>query len=211
MQRVAIADAEPTEFGDDAEVHALANSLDATDLALNRYRIPPGEGFPSGLHAHGDQEEVFVVLSGEATFETLDSEREDAREVAVGEGEAVRFAPGEYQTGRNGGDAELVALALGAPRETEDVRIPFHCPKCGHGYLRPDADDGGVTLDCPDCGAENVPQGCPDCGSEMRVALDESESADSDSPGTEIEAGTGARTVVVCHECGAEAATPFEA
>jgi hypothetical protein len=55
-------------------------------VAINHYQVPAGEGLPSGLHAHYDQEEVFVVLAGEATFETL---REG--EVTVGARAAIRF------------------------------------------------------------------------------------------------------------------------
>jgi mannose-6-phosphate isomerase-like protein (cupin superfamily) len=202
MERADIDSVEPRAVGGDSDCRRLADSLDADDLAVNRYRIAPGEGFPSGLHAHGDQEEVFVVLDGEATFETLGPEKRDGREVTVGAGEAVRFAPGEYQSGRNAGDGDLVALALGAPRDSDDVRIPLDCPACSHDYLRPEAGGGdggsqsGVVLTCPACGAENVPEGCPACGTEMRVALGESDDGR-------------AETVVVCPDCGAEAGTPF--
>lgn len=198
MRRTAIADAKPTEFGDDAAVRDLAGLLGATDLAVNHYRIPPAEEFPSGLHAHGDQEEIFVVLDGAATFERLGPERDDADEIAVEAGEAVRFAPGEYQSGRNAGDGLLVVLALGAPPDSEDVRIPLDCPECGHGFLSPEVseanEEADVTLDCPACDAANVPQGCPDCGAEMRVAL-----------------GDAAETVVRCPDCGGGAESPFRA
>ena len=196
MKKTAIADAASTELGDDAAVRDLAGLLGATDLAVNHYRIPPAEEFPSGLHAHGDQEELFVVLDGAATFERLGPEKDEASEVTVEAGEVVRFAPGEYQSGRNAGDDLLAVLALGAPPDSEEVRIPLDCPECGHGYLSPEASEAsaaGVTLDCPACDAANVPQGCPDCGAEMRVAV-----------------GDGSETVVRCPECGAEVGSPFE-
>lgn len=200
MRRTAITDATPREFGDAAAVRDLAGLLGATDLAVNHYRIPPAEEFPSGLHAHGDHEEVFVVLDGEATFERLGPERDEAAEIAVEAGEVVRFAPGEYQSGRNAGDGLLVALALGAPPDSEDVRIPLDCPECGHSYLSPEASEASegskaadLTLDCPACDAANAPQGCPDCGAEMRVTL-----------------GDGSRTVVRCPACGTETGTPFD-
>jgi uncharacterized cupin superfamily protein len=176
----------PDEIGVESERRRLAGPLGATDVALNRYRLAPGEGFPGGLHAHADQEEVFLVLSGEAVFETLDGE------VVVAEGEAVRFGPGEFQTGRNGGDGELVALAIGAPRDSEDVRVPLSCPDCDHDDLRPTPGEAGVVLVCPECGGEHVPQGCPECGREMRVAPGETR-----------------RTVVVCPDCGTERPDPF--
>ncbi|WP_435179661.1 cupin domain-containing protein [Halorussus sp. AFM4] len=220
MERTAIDAVESAAFGDGVDRRGLTDALDAEHLAVNRYRVPPGEGFPSGLHAHGDQEEVFVVLDGEATFETLVPRGEaggdpgatewEAGEVAVAAGEAIRFAPGEYQSGRNAGEAELVALALGAPRDSEDVRIPLACPECGHGYLRPEAGGAGdVRLVCPDCDARNAPEGCPDCGSEMRVALADAERRESPSGDSREVAGDRPETRVVCPYCGAEAATPF--
>lgn len=199
MEHVAVDDVEPTGFGDDVECRKFSDCLGTTGVAINHYRVAPGEGLPSGLHAHGDQEEIFVVLDGEATFETLGPRRSEAEEVIVGSGEAVRFAPGEYQSGRNDADADLVVLALGAPRNSEDVRVPLACPECGHDYLRPEVvedgpktDEAGVVLACPDCGSANEPEGCPECGAEMQVAL-----------------GEKAGTVVVCPECGTEAETPF--
>lgn len=79
-----------------------------------------------------DQEEIFVVIDGEATFETLECE------VTVGKCEAIRFAPGEFQSGKNESDGELTVLAMGAPRDTEDIRIPADCPECQHDDLRLD-------------------------------------------------------------------------
>ena len=188
MERVSIDDVKPDTFDDDVDRRGLSAPLGATGVAINRYRIPPGEGFPGGLHAHMDQEEVFVVIDGVATFETMDGE------VTVGEREAIRFAPGEFQSGRNESDGDLVALALGAPRDSEDVRIPVECPDCGHGDMRPEAGEDGPTLVCPACGTERVPRACPECGRDgMRVAL-----------------GEGIRTVVVCPDCGAEVETPFD-
>ncbi|WP_132059524.1 cupin domain-containing protein [Halorussus amylolyticus] len=198
MEKHSPDDAEPDALGDESHRHRLSDALGTTDLALNRYRIAPGEGFPSGLHAHADQEEVFVVVEGEATFETL-ARRDDGavanegREITVGPGEAIRFSPGEFQSGRNDADGDLVAFALGAPRESDDVRIPVTCPECGNGEMRLDAGGDGPTFVCPDCSAERVPGGCPDCGSEMYVAL-----------------GATSRPVVVCDSCGVELeAAPF--
>ncbi len=199
MERVSTDDAER-----DARVdrHGLSNPLGTIDVAVNRYRLAPGEGFPGGLHAHVDQEEVFYVVEGEATFETLawwsDADRSSGEpasergEVTVGEGEAIRFAPGEFQSGRNDSDGDLVALAIGAPRDSEDVRIPLACPECGRGDVRLETGGDEPKLVCPDCGDARVPGACPECGHEdLRVAL-----------------GEGGRTVVVCQDCGAEFEDP---
>jgi uncharacterized cupin superfamily protein len=148
MKKISIEDVEPSAFGSDIDRRGLSEPLNTGDVAINRYRLDPGERFSGGLHAHMDQEELFVIVEGEATFETMDGE------VTVGEDEAIRFAPGEYQSGKNDSDGEVVAFALGAPRDSEDVRIPQECPECGHDNLRAIPGDDGFDLRCPECGAE---------------------------------------------------------
>ena len=189
----------------------LSAHLGTTDVAVTRYRLAPGDGFPGGLHAHADQEEVFVVLDGEATFEVYgtddgSTDRDegtatgdegtvtvDERTVTVDEGEAIRFARGEFKSGTNDADGDLVALAIGAPRDSEDVRVPLACPECNHGDVRPVAGTDGVELVCPDCGAAHVPQACPGCGhEELDVALDD-----------------GPRPVAVCPDCGTDVVNPL--
>jgi uncharacterized cupin superfamily protein len=150
MQHVDIDDVEPSAIGSDIDRRGLSDPLDTEDVAVNYYRLEPGERLSGNLHTHMDQEEVFVVVSGEATFETPEAE------VTVAEDQAIRFAPGEYQSGYNDGDAELVVLALGAPRGSRDVRVPQECPECGHEDMRavPAEDGEGFVLQCPDCEAE---------------------------------------------------------
>ena len=148
MEKVSIGDVEPNAFGSDIDRRGLSDPLGTADLALNRYRLDPGERFSGGMHAHMDQEEVFVIVEGEATFETMDGE------ITVGEAEAIRFAPGEFQSGKNDSDGEVVAFAMGAPRDSEDVRIPQNCPECGHDNVRAIPSDDGFDLQCPECGAE---------------------------------------------------------
>ena len=104
MEHIEIDEVETGGFGRDAEMRPLTDALGTEDMAINHYRLDPGEGFSGGLHAHLDQEEVFVILSGTATFET------ESDAVEVGAGEAIRFAPGEYQTGSNDGEEPVEAL-----------------------------------------------------------------------------------------------------
>ena len=148
MEKVSIGDIEANAFGSDIDRRGLSDPLGMTDFALNRYRLDPGERFSGGMHAHMDQEEVFVILEGEATFETMDGE------VTVGDDEVIRFAPGEFQSGKNDSDGEVVAFAMGAPRDSEDVRLPQNCPECGHDNVRAIPGEDGFALQCPDCGAE---------------------------------------------------------
>ena len=148
MEKVSIGDVEANAFGSDIDRRGLSDPLGTTDLALNRYRLDPGERFSGGMHAHMDQEEVFVIVEGEATFETMNGE------VTVSKGEVIRFAPGEFQSGKNDSDGEVVAFAMGAPRDSEDVRLPQNCPECGHDNVRAIPGDDGFGLQCPECGAE---------------------------------------------------------
>lgn len=158
---------------------SLSSTLETSALAINHYLIDPGGRFPAGLHAHRDQEECFVVLSGEATFETLDGE------VVVKTDEAIRFAPGEYQAGRNDGDGPLSVVALGAPQHSDDVRIPIACPACRADDLRLDFASDSLAFDCTECGGVWDPAACSTCsGEDLRVVLGE-----SDDP------------VVTCQDC----------
>ena len=125
MEKVAINNTEAHAVGEDSARRGLSESLETTDIALNHYRIAPGEGLPGGLHAHMDQEEVFYVMEGVATFET------EASPVEVTAGELLRFGPGELQRGWNSGDATVRALALGAPLEYGTAPKLRDCPACG--------------------------------------------------------------------------------
>lgn len=148
METVTIEEIEASEMGE-ADVRNVADALGTTDLAMNRFRLEPGGSFTSGMHAHLDQEEVFYVIEGTATFETPEGTHE------IEAGEAVRFAPGEYQQGRNESDAELSALALGAPKESTELRVPTDCPECEESdAMAVNMGEEGMTLECPECGAE---------------------------------------------------------
>ncbi|WP_336134338.1 cupin domain-containing protein [Natronomonas amylolytica] len=142
----------------------LGEALEADAVAINHYVVAPGERI-AGLHAHADQEEVFVVLSGEATFETLDGKR------TVGEGAVVRFAPGEFQSCANQADERLVVLAVGAPAGTDELRVPVACHDCEAETMALEFAAGAERLVCPDCDAERTPE-CSDCGGdELRAEL----------------------------------------
>ncbi|MFB6165069.1 MAG: cupin domain-containing protein [Haloarculaceae archaeon] len=148
MERVVVDDLENEPRVAAVQKH-LSDPLGLTDMAANYYELEPGDSFSGGLHTHTNQEEVFYVIEGTATFETMDDE------VTVGAGEAVRFAPGEYQEGTNAGDERVVALALGAPADPGETRVPMACRECDEAeYHRVDVSAEGVTLSCPACGNE---------------------------------------------------------
>lgn len=152
MKKTAVSDVDPFETGNEAldqrTLRPLAGVLGATDLSMNHYTLAPGEGFTNRMHAHLDQEEVFYVIEGTATFRTEEGV------VEVEAGEAIRFAPGEYQTGGNETDEEVRALALGAPAGSTDLRVRESCPACDAEVMAVDLSTEGLPLRCPECGAE---------------------------------------------------------
>lgn len=147
MDHVSLEDMENHPRVAAVQKHATA-PLNLADMALNYYELEPGESFSGGLHTHMNQEEVFLVMEGTATFQTKD----DA--VEVGENEIVRFAPGEYQEGRNDGDERVRAVAMGAPQEDGETRTALPCQECGAEYHVAEVTADGVELTCPDCGNE---------------------------------------------------------
>ena len=149
---VAEVESDPAGSGTGA-VRGLTEPLGTGDMAMNHYTLEPGDELSGGLHTHLDQEEVFYVVEGTATFETKDEATAETETVEVGPDEAVRFARGEFQQGRNETDERVVALALGAPDESTDVRVPEACRECDSDVLSVVVTDEGMLLKCPDCGA----------------------------------------------------------
>ncbi|MFB6223817.1 MAG: cupin domain-containing protein [Haloarcula sp.] len=130
MERVSIETDARDPYDEDSDRRDLSDPLGTSEMAINHYRVAPGDGLPGGLHSHMDQEEVYLVLAGEMSIETM------AGSETVTAGEAVSFDRGEFHTGRNDSDTNLVVLALGAPRETDDIRLPAACPACGNENLQ---------------------------------------------------------------------------
>jgi uncharacterized cupin superfamily protein len=95
MEKVAIddVDIETSPLGVHSVRRPVSRALGTSDFAMNYFELEPGDSFSGGLHTHHDQEEVFHVQEGTATFE-VGRDRE-TREVAPGE--CIRFSPGEFQ------------------------------------------------------------------------------------------------------------------
>ncbi|MUV90807.1 cupin domain-containing protein [Halapricum sp. CBA1109] len=150
MERVSLDDID-SRMGPADVNRPVSRALGAEDVAINYYELAPGESFAFGYHAHENQEEIFYVQSGTVTFET------ESGDVAVAAGEAVRFAPGEFQRGVNEGETRVRALAVGAPQTTGETTIRRECPDCGERTTTAieltDDRDALVTI-CQDCGAE---------------------------------------------------------
>lgn len=154
MEKVAIDDVgvQNSPLGVHSERRPVSSALGTDDFAMNFFRLQPGESFSGGLHTHHDQEEVFYVEEGTATFEV----GADREEIVVEAGELIRFSAGEFQTGLNRGDDELVGWALGAPKsrhDWEDIESLIPCRDCeeetGHGLSVTDGGDFRMT--CTEC------------------------------------------------------------
>lgn len=148
MEKVRIDDVDAL-FGPATVKRPVSDELRTSDVALNYYELEPGDSFAFGYHRHHDQEEVFYIMEGTVTFET------ESGAVEATAGEFVRFAPGEFQRGVNQGDDEVIGLALGAPRDSEDVDILRECSNCGDRTAQritiTDEKDALLTL-CDACG-----------------------------------------------------------
>lgn len=153
MEHVTVDDVDQATLSGPTDRRALDEALGATDLAMKYYELEPGEVFSGGYHTHHDQEEIFYILEGTATFDTEDGEAA----VTVEAGEALRFAPGEFQHGYNADDAEerVRALALGAPPGMDDTVSVFACPACEEEAKHDvslDQEAGVTVTECRTCG-----------------------------------------------------------
>ena len=90
---------------------ALARrSLGLQSFGMNVVELPPGETIPEHDETQTDQEEVFIVLSGEATMVI------DGRDHAAPAGTFVRLDPEPQRTVVNRSDADVTVLIVSAPR-----------------------------------------------------------------------------------------------
>lgn len=102
--KVSYADVDAVGGG----LHFLREDLDCENLGVSVLECDPGwEGKPHD-HAEDGQEEVYLLVAGEATV-TVDDEA-----VSMTAGDALRVAPEETRQIHNG-DAESRFVLVGAP------------------------------------------------------------------------------------------------
>lgn len=150
MEKVSI-DTVDSWVGPQAAKRPISRALDAEHVAVNYFELDPGDRFGFGYHRHPEQEELFYILDGTATFETDDGD------VEVETDELIRFAPGEWQLGENRGEKPVRALAIGAPASTNQTELRRHCDTCGGREptsIERAADETGLITVCESCGAE---------------------------------------------------------
>ena len=94
-------------FSPGLESRFARKPLELEKSGLGYYRVAPGFRLPFG-HRHGEQEEVYVVVSGSARMKIEDDI------VELGPLDAVRV-PGELARAFEGGPEGCEILAFGAP------------------------------------------------------------------------------------------------
>lgn len=99
---------------------ALARkTLGLGSFGMNVAELPPGETIPEHNEIARDQEEVFVVLSGDATM-VIDGEEHPAPA-----GTFVRLDPEPTRTVVNRSDAPVTVLIVSAPRTSGYEPMPW--------------------------------------------------------------------------------------
>ena len=98
------------------ESHFARKPLELEHSGVSLYRIAPGFRTPFG-HRHGEQEEVYVVISGGARLKIEDEVLE------LGQYDAVRI-PGPMMRCLEGGPEGAEVIAFGAPdTDNKDAEI----------------------------------------------------------------------------------------
>lgn len=162
MRKVTIddVDIEPNPLDVHSVRRPVSRALGTEHFAMNYFELKPGESFSGGLHTHHDQEEVFYIQSGTATFDVADEPDSGATEsVTVDAGEVIRFPAGQYQTGYNDDDRDepVVGFALGAPASKHDwseIEAAIPCQACGEetGHGMSLTAEGDFEFTCGECG-----------------------------------------------------------
>lgn len=155
MEKVTIdeVDTQPNPLRVHEIRRPVSAALGTTDVAMNYFELQPGESFSGGLHTHHDQEEIFYIESGVATFD-VGIDRETVR---VAAGEVIRFAPGEFQTGSVPADGEpVVGWAIGAPGSRHDwgaLESVVPCRECGEETIHATTltEEARFQFRCTDC------------------------------------------------------------
>lgn len=172
MQKVASDDVPvvPHLMGVNSERRPVSRAVDEMDFAMVLFELQPGEAFSGAPHKHLNQEELFYVLEGTATWETKTGPGAEPEYIEVGAGELIHFAEDDvYQNGRNESEEVVKAITVGAPgarHEWEQALGLADCPECGvetvHTF-RPVEDAADVRMPSP----EEMVISCRECGNTL--------------------------------------------
>jgi quercetin dioxygenase-like cupin family protein len=110
---------EEMEGSGNATWRLARKSLGAESFGFNVVDIGPGGQIPEHDHSGDNQEEVFIILEGQATI-VADDESHEAPA-----GTYCRYAPEVKRTIRNDSDAPVRALLIGVPVESGYEQMPW--------------------------------------------------------------------------------------
>lgn len=88
----------------------VRRSLEISAFGVNLVEIAPGSAIPEHDELARDQEEMFVVMEGDAVLVV------DGEDHAAPQGTFARLDPEHLRTVRNDGDRPAVVLIVSAPR-----------------------------------------------------------------------------------------------
>jgi quercetin dioxygenase-like cupin family protein len=103
---------EEMEGSGNATWRLARKSLGAESFGFNVVDIAPGGQIPEHDHSGDNQEEVFIILDGDATIVANDEEH------AAPAGTYARYAPEVKRTIRNQSNGNVRALLIGVPVES---------------------------------------------------------------------------------------------
>ena len=107
------------------EAHFGRGALEGAKTATTYFKLEPDFHPPFG-HKHGEQEEVYVVISGSAVIKVEDEE------VDLGRLDAIRLAPDTTRALKAGPDGcELIAFGAPIPAEQDAEMLPGWWPEEG--------------------------------------------------------------------------------
>jgi uncharacterized cupin superfamily protein len=108
--------AERHGFGDSQEMRSANETLGVEQIGISLQKVKPGRRHAFG-HRHGEDEEVYVVISGSGRV------RLDDEVAEVGAMDAIRVAPGVTR-GFEAGPEGLELIAFGTHREGDAEMAP---------------------------------------------------------------------------------------
>jgi uncharacterized cupin superfamily protein len=94
-------------------------TLGAESFGFNVVDIEPGGQIPEHNHSGDNQEEVFIIVDGDATIVA------DGEEHPAPPGTYCRYAPEVSRTIRNNSDENVRALLIGVPVESGYEQMPW--------------------------------------------------------------------------------------
>lgn len=114
-----VDDFEEMEGSGNATWHLARKTLGAEAFGFNVVDIAPGGQIPEHDHSGDNQEEVYIVLEGQATLVT------DGQEQQAPAGTYARYAPEVKRTIRNESDGNVRALLIGVPVDSGYRVMPW--------------------------------------------------------------------------------------